>query len=178
LLLIALLVRLDGGPALYAHRRVGTGGQHFHCLKFRTMVMNADQVLQELLASKPELKDQWRRQQKLDNDPRITRVGKFLRQTSLDELPQLVNVAKMEMSLVGPRPIIDSETTKYGAYLAQYHATRPGLTGLWQASGRSNTSYDQRVRLDTWYVDNWTLWHDIVVLLKTIPAVLKRNGAR
>jgi undecaprenyl-phosphate galactose phosphotransferase len=178
LLVIALLVRLDGGPAFYAHRRVGSGGQHFNCLKFRTMVVDAEQRLQKLLARDPALNSQWREQQKLDNDPRITRLGRFLRQTSLDELPQLINVAKLEMSLVGPRPIVDSEKAHYGEHLKQYYATRPGLTGLWQVSGRSDTSYNQRVRLDVWYVNNWTFWHDIVVLLKTIPAVLKRSGAR
>jgi undecaprenyl-phosphate galactose phosphotransferase len=178
LLVIALLVRLDGGPAFYAQRRVGHGGRHFQCLKFRTMVVDAEQKLQKLLSENPGLNNQWCQQQKLDNDPRITRLGRFLRQTSLDELPQLINVVKLQMSLVGPRPIVDSEKTHYGEHIAEYYATRPGLTGLWQVSGRSDTSYKERVRLDVWYVNNWTLWHDIVVLLKTIPAVLKRKGAR
>jgi undecaprenyl-phosphate galactose phosphotransferase len=178
LLVIALLVRLDGGPAFYAQRRVGLGGRHFQCLKFRTMVVNAEQKLQKLLSENPDLYNQWCQQQKLDNDPRITRLGRFLRQTSLDELPQLINVVKLEMSLVGPRPIVDSEKTHYGEHIEEYYATRPGLTGLWQVSGRSDTSYKERVRLDVWYVNNWKLWHDIVVLLKTIPAVLKRKGAR
>jgi Undecaprenyl-phosphate galactose phosphotransferase WbaP len=178
LLAIALLVRLDGGPALYGQRRIGRNGRHFPCLKFRTMVVDADQVLQKLLSEDPALNEQWRSQQKLDHDPRITRVGKFLRQTSLDELPQLINVLKLEMSLVGPRPIVDDEVAHYGEHIAEYHATRPGLTGLWQVSGRSNTSYRRRVRLDVWYVNNRTIWIDIVVLLKTIPAVLNRSGAR
>jgi Undecaprenyl-phosphate galactose phosphotransferase WbaP len=178
LLAIALLVRLDGGPAFYAHRRVGIGGRHFHCLKFRTMAVDAEQRLQKLLSENPDLANQWHQQQKLDHDPRITRLGKFLRQTSLDELPQLINVAKLEMSLVGPRPIVDAETIHYREHIAEYYLTRPGLTGLWQASGRSDTTYSQRVGLDVWYVNNWTLWHDIVVLLKTVPAVLKRRGAR
>ncbi len=178
LLVLALLVRLDGGPAFYAHRRVGVGGRHFQCLKFRTMVVDAEQRLQKLLSENADLNDQWCQQQKLDADPRVTRLGRFLRQTSLDELPQLFNVVKLQMSLVGPRPIVDSEKTHYGEHIAEYYATRPGLTGLWQVSGRSDTSYKERVRLDVWYVHNWTLWHDIVVLLKTVPAVLKRKGAR
>jgi Undecaprenyl-phosphate galactose phosphotransferase WbaP len=178
LLAIAVAIRMDGGPALFAHRRVGTGGRHFKCLKFRTMVSDADQVLGDALAADPDLAAEWAATRKLRNDPRITWLGKFLRQTSLDELPQLINVIRLEMSLVGPRPIVDNEIAFYGEDISHYYAARPGLTGLWQVSGRSNTSYARRVQLDTWYVTNWTIWNDITVLLKTIPAVLRRDGAR
>lgn len=175
---IAAIAWADGGPALYAHRRIGVGGRHFHCLKFRTMVVNADRVLQDLLDTDPERAAEWRATQKLRDDPRVTRFGKILRQTSLDELPQLINVIRLEMSLVGPRPIIDSETVFYGEDIASYRATRPGMTGVWQVSGRSDTSYARRVQLDVWYANNWTIWYDIAVLIKTIPVVLKRAGAR
>lgn len=178
LLAIAVAIRMDGGPALFAHRRVGTGGRHFHCLKFRTMVTDSEQVLQDALATDPELLAEWNATRKLRNDPRITRLGQFLRKTSLDELPQLINVVRLEMSLVGPRPIVDSEVAFYGDDISHYYAARPGLTGLWQVSGRSNTSYARRVQLDTWYVTNWTIWHDITVLFKTILVVLRRDGAR
>jgi Undecaprenyl-phosphate galactose phosphotransferase WbaP len=179
-LFVALMIisRLDGGPTFFAHRRVGAHGERFHCLKFRTMVVDADQALARAIARDPALAAEWATTRKLIDDPRVTGVGRFLRRTSLDELPQLINVLRLEMSLVGPRPIVESEIPLYGEDIAQYYATRPGLTGLWQVSGRSNISYAKRVRLDVWYVNNWTIWHDIVVLLKTVPAVLGRQGAR
>ncbi|HJS84436.1 MAG TPA: exopolysaccharide biosynthesis polyprenyl glycosylphosphotransferase [Acetobacteraceae bacterium] len=177
-LAIAVAVRLDGGPVLFAHQRVGAGGRHFYCLKFRTMVADADRVLEDALANDPALAVEWQATRKLRNDPRITPVGRFLRKTSLDELPQLINVIRLDMSLVGPRPIVDSEIPLYGDDIAQYYAARPGLTGLWQVSGRSDTTYARRVQLDVWYVNNWTIWHDVAVLLKTIPVVLGRVGAR
>ena len=177
-LILGAVSRLDGGPMLFAHRRVGAGGRPFDCLKFRTMVVDADRVLEAALARDAALAAEWAASRKLVNDPRVTRVGRFLRKTSLDELPQLINVLRLEMSLVGPRPIVDSEVPLYGEAIAQYYATRPGITGLWQVSGRSNTSYARRVQLDVWYVNNWTVWNDIAVLLKTIPAVLGRQGAR
>jgi undecaprenyl-phosphate galactose phosphotransferase len=177
LLLIAALNRCDGGPALFAHRRIGAGGRPFNCLKFRTMVVDSDRVLERALTRDPELAAEWAATRKLRNDPRVTRLGRFLRRTSLDELPQLINVLKLDMSLVGPRPIVAAELPLYGDDIAHYYATRPGLTGLWQVSGRSNTSYQRRVQLDVWYVSNWTLWSDIVLLLKTIPAVLAGDGA-
>jgi Undecaprenyl-phosphate galactose phosphotransferase WbaP len=176
-LIIMFIVRLDGGPAFYRHKRVGAGGREFNCLKFRTMVLDADRVLSEVLARDCVLADQWARTRKLANDPRITRVGRFLRNSSLDELPQLINVLRLEMSLVGPRPIVESEIPLYGEGFAHYCAVRPGMTGLWQVSGRSKISYEKRVELDMWYVDNWSLWKDIVVLLKTIPTVLCGEGA-
>ena len=177
LLLLALLVRADGGSALYRHGRIGAGGRTFACLKFRTMVPNADEILNRLIASDPAAAAEWNATQKLRCDPRVTRVGQFLRRSSLDELPQLFNVLAGEMSLVGPRPIVQAEIARYGADIDYYYETKPGLTGLWQVSGRSDTSYERRVRLDVWYVRNWTLWHDIAILLKTAPAVFLRRGA-
>jgi Undecaprenyl-phosphate galactose phosphotransferase WbaP len=175
--ILAVASRLDSGPMLFAHRRVGAGGRPFYCLKFRTMVIDADRVLEEALARDPALAAEWEATRKLVDDPRVTRIGRILRKTSLDELPQLINVLRLEMSLVGPRPIVESEVPLYGEAIAQYYATRPGLTGLWQVSGRSNTSYARRVQLDVWYVNNWTVWNDIAVLFKTIPVVLRRQGA-
>ena len=177
LLAIALLVKLDGGPVFNAHPRIGAGGRRFHCLKFRSMRVNGDAVLDHLLATNPAAAVEWAATQKLRNDPRVTKVGALLRKTSLDELPQLLNVLRLEMSLVGPRPIVDAELPHYGENITYYYETRPGLTGLWQVSGRSDTTYHQRVQLDTWYVKNWTLWHDIAILAKTLPAVLHRKGA-
>ncbi len=178
LLIIVLIIRLDGGPALYAHKRIGAGGRPFNCLKFRTMVPDSERVLAEVLARDSAMAAQWAATRKLTDDPRVTRVGRFLRNSSLDELPQLINVLRLEMSLVGPRPIVESEIPLYGEGFTQYCAVRPGMTGLWQVSGRSDISYERRVQLDTWYVDNWSFWHDMIVLLRTIPAVLGGEGAR
>lgn len=177
MLMIALLVRRDGGPAFYGHSRIGSGGRSFRCLKFRSMVIDADEVLRELLAEDPLAATEWRETQKLRRDLRVTRIGAWLRKTSLDELPQLVNVLRLEMSLVGPRPIVSAEVKRYGSDIAYYFDMRPGVTGLWQVSGRNDTSYVQRVHLDSWYVKNWTFWHDIAILAKTLPAVLQRRGA-
>lgn len=170
-------VRADGGPALYRQERIGANGRPFRCMKFRSMVTNADQVLQNLLVTDPVARAEWESKRKLSNDPRVTRIGTFLRTTSLDELPQLINVIRGEMSLVGPRPIVAAEAHHYGYNFAYYCDTKPGITGLWQVSGRSSTSYEERVKLDVWYVQNWSLWHDGAILLKTIPAVLLRKGA-
>lgn len=177
LLVIAALVRLDGGPALFGHTRIGAAGRSFRVLKFRSMVTNSDAVLRDLLAKDPRAALEWRQTHKLRNDPRITPIGRFLRSTSLDELPQLINVLRLEMSLVGPRPIVQAEIARYGDDIAFYYETRPGLTGLWQVSGRTETSYAHRVQLDTWYVKNWTIWHDLAIIAKTVPAVLQRRGA-
>lgn len=176
-LAVALLNIRSGGPVFFAHRRVGIGGKPFYCLKFRTMVVDADRVLEEVLMRDPALAAEWEASHKLRHDPRVTSLGCFLRKTSLDELPQLINVLCRQMSLVGPRPIVESEVRFYGDDIAHYYNTRPGVTGLWQVSGRSNTSYKHRVQLDVWYVNNWTVWLDIAVLLKTLPAVLARRGA-
>ncbi len=175
---LALLTRRDGGRSLFGHRRVGTNKRDFHCLKFRTMVVNSADVLRDLLARDIAAAKEWEDTQKLTDDPRVTSIGKFLRATSLDELPQLLNILRLEMSLVGPRPIVEQEVIRYDDDIAYYDKVRPGLTGLWQVSGRSDTSYKQRVQLDCWYVRNWSLWHDTAILLKTVPAVLKRQGAR
>ena len=178
LLALSLMVRGDGGSAFYRHKRIGANGHAFGCIKFRTMVADADQVLQRVLASDPVAAAEWAASQKLRDDPRVTSLGRFLRRSSLDELPQLLNVLRGEMSLVGPRPIVEAEVSRYGEDIEYYYETKPGLTGLWQVSGRSDTSYSRRVRLDVWYVRNWTLWHDIAILLKTIPAVFLQRGAQ
>lgn len=178
MLLLAWLVRGDGGPAFYAHRRVGRGGEAFGCLKFRSMVVDSQARLDALLASDADARAEWEATRKLRQDPRVTRIGRFLRATSLDELPQLFNVLRGEMSLVGPRPVIQSELDQfYGAAAAHYISVRPGITGLWQVSGRSDTSYAQRVALDVAYVASPSLWQDIRILLRTPIAVLSRRGA-
>lgn len=166
LLAIAVMVKLDGGPVFYAHPRLGVGKRRFRCLKFRSMARDSDAMLEHVLRTDAVAAIEWSATQKLRNDPRITKIGKVLRKTSLDELPQLFNVLRLEMSLVGPRPIVDKEIEHYGDDIAYYYATRPGLTGLWQVSGRNSTTYRRRVQLDKRYVKNWTLWHDIVILVK------------
>jgi len=177
MLTIFLLIMRDGGAPLFSHNRVGRGGVIFPCLKFRSMALNADEVLRNFLANNQNAALEWQETQKLQNDPRISSLGKFLRKTSLDELPQLFNVLKGDMSLVGPRPIVADEVAHYRNKIFDYQKVRPGITGLWQVSGRSNLSYEQRVNLDSWYVKNWSIWHDFAILLKTIPAVLRRDGA-
>jgi Undecaprenyl-phosphate galactose phosphotransferase WbaP len=176
-LFIAIAVKADGGPVFFAHKRIGADGRTFKCLKFRSMVLDSERVLRDVLARDPNAAREWSETQKLRRDPRITRVGAVLRSTSLDELPQLLNVLRLEMSLVGPRPIVDAEVPKYADDIAFYCETRPGITGLWQVSGRSDTSYTRRVQLDSWYVKNWTVWYDVAIIAKTLPAVLKRRGA-
>ena len=174
---LALLVRRDGGQAVFSHERIGEGGRRFKCLKFRTMVCDAEQRLQSLLDSDPDAALSWERDHKLKDDPRITSIGRFLRKTSLDELPQLLNVLRGEMSLVGPRPIVADEIIRYGVAYDYYRQARPGMTGLWQISGRNDVSYAERVRLDVWYARNWSPWLDIVLLFKTFPIVFRRDGA-
>lgn len=177
LLAVAGIVKADGGPALYAQTRIGRGGRRFHCLKFRTMVTDAELRLRDLLAADPAAAAEWAQTQKLTADPRVTGIGAVLRRTSLDELPQLLNVLTGAMSLVGPRPIVEAEMARYAGDIAAYRAVRPGITGLWQVSGRSETSYARRVQLDVQYVNNWSLPRDLSILLRTIPAVLSRRGA-
>jgi Undecaprenyl-phosphate galactose phosphotransferase WbaP len=174
---LALLVRLDGGPAFYRHDRIGHNGQTFSCLKYRSMVVKSDEVLAAYLAKYPLAQSEWNRDQKLRHDPRITRLGAFLRRTSLDEMPQLINVLRGEMSIVGPRPIIAKEASKYHRDIAFYHRVRPGITGLWQVSGRNDVSYEDRVRMDSWYVRNWSLWHDIAIICKTFSVMITQRGA-
>ena len=176
-LYLFIQLKKDGGPAFFKQQRIGRKGQIFECLKFRTMVVDAESRLQNLIQQNPELLEQWARDHKIKNDPRITPLGAFLRRTSLDEIPQLLNVLKGEMSLVGPRPIVKAELEKYGDDVEYFLMVRPGMTGLWQVSGRSDMSYDKRVYLDTWYVKNWSLWYDLVILFKTVNVVIQRNGA-
>lgn len=178
MLIIALLVARDGGPVLYAHTRVGRGGVPFRCLKFRSMLADADARLSAVLERDPLARAEWERTRKLRNDPRVTPIGRFLRATSLDELPQLFNVLAGDMSLVGPRPVQQAELAQfYGAAAAHYRAVRPGLTGPWQISGRSDTSYAERVALDVAYVERFSLLADLAILLRTPLAVLARKGA-
>ncbi len=177
LAVIVLSIKADGGPILYRQVRVGFGGKRFPCFKFRSMIVHSDQVLKDHLARNPEAAAEWQRDMKLRRDPRITAIGRFLRKTSLDELPQLLNVLRGEMSLVGPRPIVPAEIQRYGADIAYYYQVRPGITGLWQVSGRNDIDYPTRVRLDCWYVKNWTFWHDVAILFKTIPALISGRGA-
>lgn len=178
LLLLALLVRRqDNGPALYSQTRVGIGGKPFKCFKFRSMIVDSDARLATHLAGNPLAAREWALNRKLRDDPRITSVGKFLRKTSLDELPQLFNVLRGDMSLVGPRPVVLPELEQYGLARVHYLRARPGLTGLWQVSGRSHTSYKQRIEFDRLYVSRWSLLRDIGILLRTIPVLLFRSGA-
>ncbi len=175
---IAVAVKLSSrGPILYGHERIGQGGRRFLAWKFRTMFANAGDVLELYLEAHPELRAEWDKDHKLRYDPRITRIGRFLRVTSLDELPQLWNVIRGQMSLVGPRPIVTAEIPKYGAYYALYTMVMPGITGLWQVSGRNNTTYEQRVQLDSYYVRNWSPWMDLYLLIRTIRIVLFAEGA-
>jgi exopolysaccharide production protein ExoY len=167
----------DGGPVLFAHRRIGRDGRSFRCLKFRSMAIDAEARLAELLASDPQARAEWEADHKLRRDPRVTRLGAFLRRSSLDELPQLFNVLRGEMSLVGPRPIVEAEVAKYGRRFRQYCAVKPGITGLWQVSGRNDTSYRTRVALDCVYAARRSAWLDFKVLACTIPAVLSRRGS-
>lgn len=178
LLLISLLIKLTSpGPILYRHRRLGRNMRPFDVLKFRTMFIDADKRLGEILRADPQKREEFEKTFKLKNDPRITSIGRFLRTTSLDELPQLLNVLLGQMSLVGPRPIVEKEIEYYRGYSLLLFRVPPGLTGLWQISGRTDTSYEERVRLDTRYVREWTLTGDVLIILKTIPAVLSRKGA-
>lgn len=176
---IACLVwRRDGAPVFFAHYRVGLDGRLFRCLKFRTMRRDAEQRLADLLAREPAARAEWARDQKLTHDPRVTPVGRFLRRSSLDELPQLINVLRGEMSLVGPRPVTVGELTRYGAVRWHYLSVRPGITGLWQVSGRNNTTYAERVALDRRYVEKRSVLMDMHILVKTARVVVERDGAR
>lgn len=176
-LFIGYKITRDGGKAFYSHERVGRNGKKFNCYKLRSMINNSNEILSELLANDPIAREEWEKDHKLKNDPRITSVGHFIRNTSLDELPQLWNVIRGEMSLVGPRPIVDAELEKYGDDVIYYLMVRPGMTGLWQVSGRNDVDYERRVFFDSWYVKNWSLWNDMVILIKTINVVFKRSGA-
>ncbi len=177
-LVIMILIKLDSnGPVFYRQARIGRQGRKFYVYKFRTMVQNADQILQTYLNHSPELKAEWLATHKLKQDPRVTRVGAVLRKLSLDELPQLWNIWIGDMSVIGPRPIVDAEVEKYGKCFNLYIQIRPGLTGLWQVSGRNNTTYERRVELDEYYILNRSLKLDLQILWKTVFVVLKKDGA-
>ncbi|WP_280512689.1 sugar transferase [Aurantimonas coralicida] len=178
MIILALIIKIsDKGSVFYCHPRIGFRGAQFGCLKFRTMREDSDLCLAELLRENPDARREWDASCKLKCDPRITFVGSVLRRTSLDELPQLINVLRGEMSLVGPRPVIADELALYGAHKSMYLAVRPGLTGQWQASGRSDVGYEQRVALDVGYVTNWSLAADLKIILKTVPVLFSRRGA-
>lgn len=175
---IAVAVKMSSrGPILYGHDRIGKDGKHFKAWKFRSMFENSNDVLEYYLEQHPDLRLEWEKDHKLRYDPRVTRIGRFIRKTSLDELPQIWNVIRGEMSLVGPRPIVNAEVVKYGPYYGLYTMVTPGITGLWQISGRNNTTYEERVQLDSYYVRNWSPWLDMYLLIRTIRIVLFANGA-
>lgn len=178
LLVIAVMVAFDNkGNVIFAHRRIGRGGKEFKCYKFQTMIPNAHEALEKYLAENPEARKEWEESFKLTNDPRVTKLGNILRKTSLDEMPQLWNVIRGDMSLVGPRPIVAKEIERYGEYFREYAMVTPGITGMWQASGRSDTTYEERVEMDTWYVRNWSVWIDLMYLFKTVKIVFTGKGA-
>ncbi|MET0207901.1 MAG: sugar transferase [Burkholderiaceae bacterium] len=177
-IVVFLIWKRDGAPVLFAHYRVGRDGKLFRCMKFRSMLRNSEQVLADLLRDSPEARAEWARDQKLTNDPRITPDGHFLRKTRHDEQPKLLNVLRGEMSLVGPRPITVAELTRYGKVRWHYLSVRPGMTGLWQVSGRNNTTYDERVALDREYVEKRSMLGDFGILVKTVRVVALREGAR
>ena len=176
--LVALIVKLwDGGPAFYRHPRIGQNGRTFSCWKFRTMVVDSDDVLRRHLVANPDAAQEWERTRKLRKDPRITSIGLVLRKSSVDELPQLLNIIRGEMSIVGPRPIVSAEVRKYGPHIADYLRARPGLTGEWQVSGRNDTDYETRVALDRTYVQNWSLRRDFLIIAKTVRVVVATRGS-
>jgi lipopolysaccharide/colanic/teichoic acid biosynthesis glycosyltransferase len=178
LVAVGLIIWLcDAGPVVYSQERIGRNGRTFRCLKFRTMAMNAEKIFDELLANDALARMEWETIHKLRRDPRVTRLGKFLRMSSLDELPQLFNVLKGDMSLVGPRPIVSAEAGRYGRRFRSYCMVKPGLTGLWQISGRNNTSYRRRVAFDVTYVRRASLSLDLWIILRTVPAIVSASGS-
>ncbi len=178
LLFLAMIVGIENkGHIIFPSKRLGRNGNRFFCYKFQSMVPNAEEKLKVYLNQNPQAKKEWEETFKLTNDPRITKIGRFLRKTSLDELPQLWNVLKGEMSLVGPRPMLEEEKTKYGEDFREYAMVRPGITGMWQTSGRNDVDYRERVKMNTWYVRNWSLWLDLLYLYKTVKIVATGKGA-
>ncbi|OWJ66733.1 hypothetical protein BWR60_13170 [Inquilinus limosus] len=173
----AIMIRRSGRGVFYSDRRVGRDGRIFYCHKFRTMVPNANKLLADLLQKNPEMRREWESGFKLKKDPRVTAIGRFLRKTSLDELPQLFNVLKGEMSLVGPRPMYEEEQERWGAAIRYYHSVRPGMTGAWQIYGRSDTDYETRIRLNVEYVRRWSYWRDMALLVMTPRVFFVRSGA-
>jgi exopolysaccharide production protein ExoY len=178
MVMVAVVISVAmGGPIIFRHDRIGFNGRMFRCYKFRSMVVDADEVLSRYLAGNPSAAMEWRQRQKLQHDPRVGCLGKVLRKSSLDELPQLYNVLRGDMSLIGPRPVVPDELERYGVYAEECLSTRPGVTGMWQVSGRSSVDYSTRVALDRYYVRRWSLWLDLVLLIKTIPALLNIEDA-
>lgn len=177
-LILSIGVKLTSkGPIFYGHPRVGKNGKEFKCLKFRSMKINSQEMLKEILATDPVRREEWERDRKFTDDPRVTKFGKFLRKTSLDELPQLLNILAGQMSFVGPRPVTADETEKYGEHKDLVLSVSPGLSGMWQVSGRSDTSYEERIFFDTYYIQNWSIWLDLWIIIKTVWVVLRRKGA-
>ena len=171
------ILKEDDGPIFYEQLRIGKDGKHFKLYKYRSMIIGADEILKEYLSENEEARIEFEKNQKLKNDPRITKLGKFLRKTSLDEFPQFINILKGDMSLVGPRPIVDREIELFGDKMKIVHSVRPGLTGYWAANGRSDTTYEQRVEMEAYYAENFSLLLDIKIILKTIKSVIKKEGA-
>ncbi len=168
LLIISILIKFSSrGPILYFHKRIGKNNKNFYCIKFRTMHAEAEDILENLFCTDPEIKKEYEKTHKIKNDPRITQIGKFLRKTSLDELPQFINVLRMEMSIIGPRPIVNEEISKYGDSISKVLSIKPGITGLWQVSGRNNLSYKKRVFLDNHYVENFNFLMDLRIVIRT-----------
>ncbi len=177
-IICAILTKITSrGPIFYGHKRVGRNGKVIKCWKFRSMVVNSQEILEKLLAENEEMRIQWEKDRKLEHDPRITKFGKILRKTSMDELPQLINILLGEMSLVGPRPVTEPELEKYGDYKDYVLSVKPGLSGMWQISGRSDTGYEERISYDTYYIQNWSIWLDIWILIKSVWVVLLGKGA-
>lgn len=176
--IIALMIKLDSkGNIIYKHKRIGKNGKYIYLYKFRTMYTNSKEILEEILKD-PKVKEEWENNFKLDNDPRVTKVGKFLRKTSLDELPQLLNILSGDMSIVGPRPVVDDEIEKYGIFKKKFLSVTPGLTGWWACNGRSATTYEDRIKLELYYVNHRSIKLDLLVIFKTIGAVVKGHGAK
>ncbi len=171
------ILKEDDGPIFYDQLRIGKGSKHFKLYKYRSMIVGADEILKEYLANNEEARIEFEQNQKLKNDPRITKLGNFLRKTSLDEFPQFINILKGDMSLVGPRPIVDREIELFGDKMKSVHSVRPGLTGYWAANGRSDTTYEQRVEMEAYYAENFSLLLDIKIIFKTIKSVIKKEGA-
>ena len=177
-LIIALMIKLDSkGNIIYKHKRIGKNGKYIYLYKFRTMYTNSKEILEEILKDS-KVKEEWENNFKLDNDPRVTKVGKFLRKTSLDELPQLLNILSGDMSIVGPRPVVDDEIEKYGIFKKKFLSVTPGLTGWWACNGRSATTYEDRIKLELYYVNHRSIKLDLLVIFKTIGAVVKGHGAK
>ncbi len=178
-IIVAILnfVNKENGPIFYAQKRIGKDGRVFKMYKFRTMVVDADKKLKTILENDPELRKEWEENRKLKNDPRITKIGNFLRKTSIDEIPQFVNVLIGNLSLVGPRAVVYDEIEKFGDYQKDVISVKPGITGYWAANGRSDTSYEERVFLETKYARNWNVWMDLKILVKTVVSVVKKEGA-